>query len=482
MSSSQLFLRRYGIEPRELPICGFFQPEYLILNIAYDSTLWQAITEWLREHGGKPPPLDLSDPYDRMTAQALMVREHELAHFTAFLTNPCATTIQCLGLMRDALIFDLARILHEAGQPKLRIPLKRWRQNYELDLTTASRIEHVEAEIMGYTAVAGMLMYGISGVNLPASLRDEQTNRTFWPWIRTCEQIKKKNIAAGGITFRDVHEGLAVISETRMMAHVGVSFDQFLKLRRGLLGEYSRVPSIISQTLGGWYEVTAGIVLNVAAVFPAVAVLQGADDWPRFDASACLIRVLDAATQLGPTLDHIRADEPLDKYIKSIFEHSYPGFEPARLLHQDYRARIEAAFGIDKIKNMEEISQLLPSLRWLEKAQSEIDVEFQGSWERRFLPFPLDLDRWFPTIIWFHDILSRHTDLDTYTSTRIGFLNSQLANSLFYRSDLIEVEEWCFGGLEGQDVKVKGKSEYLSWVVEQATGYSAKDVCSGTSV
>jgi hypothetical protein len=406
VASSRSYLQRHGVEPGELPTVGHFDPQYLVLKLALDSNLWTATSEWFWEHEGKPPPLDLSDPYDRMTAQAFIVREHELAHFTTFLTNPFATTIQCYGMMRDLQILMMARILHDAGQSKLRIPLKGWRGSYDLDTATATRMGEAEASLQGYTAISGMLMYGLRGVRLPGSL---DSNAPSSAWLPICHHIQNAHVASGGFSLRDLHEGLAVIAETRAMAIFGVPWDQYMKLRGGLYGEYLAVPDAVYRALGGWYEMTAGIALTVAIALPAIAVLLGERDWQRFDATACLTRVLQVVTRLGPSHEYVASAttstvlnasntySALNAYIGSIFEHCYPGFHPADLLRKDNLAKIELAFGVDRLKNIEGISYFLPSLNWLEKTQNDVSAEL--SWERWFLPIELKTDRWFPCIL-----------------------------------------------------------------------------------
>jgi hypothetical protein len=473
VASSRPYLQRHQVQPRELPLVGVFEPRYLVLTVDFESALWQAVTDWLRAYGSKPPPLDLSDPYDRMTAQALIVREHELAHFTAFIVNPLATTLQLMGLMRDLSVFNLARTLRNAGQTQLRVPLKNWQKNYELDAATREHLSDVAAQIQGYAAISGLLMYGLRGIEIPTSLRNS-ANRAFWPWILISEEVQKENAADRGISFRDVHEGLAVIAETRTMFHLGVSFDDYLELRRGLFGEYATVPGWTAKALGGWYEVTAGIVMHAAAVFPALAVLAGADDWQRFDATTCMTRTLAAARKLGPTLEYVQANKPLSDYVAAIFADSYPNLDPRTLLHDSNRVKIEAAFGLDELRKMDGITRLLPNLSWIEKTQSEISSELE--WERQFLPFPLNTDRWWPAIIDFGDTLSRHTDIETYRNIRYNYINHRLADALFFHGDLSHAQEVCFGAIDSPTETAEGEEEVLSQMLEWSTGFSIEDV------
>jgi hypothetical protein len=63
--------------------------------------------------------------------------------------------------------------------------------------------------------------------------------------------------------------------------------------------------------------------------------------------------------------------------------------------------------------------------------------------------------------------------LTTYFDTRTNYIRHRLAGSLYYRGDLSDVEDICYGGIEGGE---EGQAAVLSHVLRGVTGFSAKDI------
>lgn len=471
MGTLRKHLRDRNVSPRILEIAGSFHPQYLVLNIDYESSIWEALREWAESTQGTARSIDLADPLENLGARALILREHELAHFFSFLLNPFASVIQCLSLIRDSCYYGAARVVKESGASSLRLPLKTWRDQYKLDKAHADGVEHFENVADTCSAVLGMLMFGLRDVRIPDIDRVPHAVKELKTWIPYCAKIQEHSRRTNWLTFREIHEGLAVVSESRAAIGAGITTADYFNIRGGISGEYAAFVSVMDALLGGWYEITAGLIANVTIAYPAVAILVGALDWPRLDATMCLQRMAEEVQRLGPSLKYMQTDTGLREYISKLFAYSYPSFNPGELLSPKSREEINHAFGIRDLQTQDYVKSMLPSITWLNDAQDRIYTQYSSGWERLFFPIPLS--EFWPPVVWFTDIIARHTDLKTYHETRLGLINHYIASAMWHSDSFSDAVKWCYGGVDGME---KGSSaetqeDVLFTIVKQHTGF-----------
>lgn len=480
MSKLKFYFQKYGVKPHEISIEGFFQPQYLIVRIDYEMAIWDALTTCLKDNGGKLGPLDLSDPWDRMGIRAIISREHEMAHYYSFLVDPFATTIQCLGFLRDLQIIRLARLLRENGIKQLALPLKEWRASYSPGTSLAKALDGFEDTYHACQAVLGMLHTNIRDVHVPRELGENPRDRKFWPWLKFCRELQVRHMGKRALSFEDIHEGFAVTSEKRCMESLGISLNDYLRVRGGLSDTYALAPSMISEILGGWYTVTAGIALSITATLPAVAVLCRGDDPGRFDAFTCFLMAMEKIEALGKASEYIKKDTPIEEYVREIICSYYPMADPARLIHKESRQTIEEAFGINEIRAMEGLYMGLPVLSRLEKAQDQISQSLEAHWGLRFMPVIWDTEaKWWPPVIWFKDMITDTTDPETYSQIRCNYIVHLIAESLWQKQDLAAISPWCPGSIDDGAVQVSGRAETAGYFLETLTGFSTTSIRKG---
>lgn len=457
-------LQKANIDPQPLILRGFLHPPDLALHIGYESKIGDAVISWVRDiQDGKQ--LDLQDSYDRFGARALLLHQHELAHFFSFIFNPLARVSQGLVARKNFYWVLIARLLYSVDMKELRLPLSRWKETYQLEQTLAQKISKLEDKAKTSKALLDMLLMGPIKDPAPIGLSSlSNSNNFWWPW-HIFYNAAYENHKKGGITFRDIQEGYAMNYEFMALAQFGVSMDEYLELRAEVTPQYWIVPNIISSILQEYREFTLGIVMAITPMIPAAALIIEWDEWQLFDATNCLVLVINAVASIGPwDVSEISNTNALigsaGEYVKKVFDKIFHSrIEPADLLLPHNQARIERAFGFDD-EEWSQLEEFSPAIKTISQMQTEMNTVYKSEWPQRFFSINAAA-RWFPPLIMFTDEFRRFSDLPTYHSVRHTFLRSHLAEGIWHQGNFDEFLRWSYGGVGENGGKIEVLSAYL---------------------
>lgn len=475
MARLRTHLEARGVAPQRLAIRGEFLPQYLTVSIDYPRALWYALDDWVLSGDLAPDRLDTEDPLDRLGLTALIVREHEMAHFFSFAANPFATSIQFLSAAADSCVMGVIKTLRDEGAEALRLPLSRWSRHYRLGPDAAQRISGFEARFMTIKAVLGLLMF--RPVDLTGTADSPWPEGAWHPgrWPGLCREIWRHAPAERVVTALDLHEGYAVTSEARGLGmHARMDFPSYYQLRRGLYGVYENLPNIVWQHFGGWDDLAAAILISCTLNFPAAALLRGETDWWCYDVSRCFGQALQTMKRLGRIDGTSGQAADVDGYIRAVFGATFPGFDPSTLLDTASRARIEQSFGMQE-GFQAAVEALLPGAAHLAGLQDTARAGTERLWWRRFISYPLD-NVW-PLVIGFTDTYDRFCELDVYHQARTMVLNHLILQSLWDSEDLDDCLRWSFGGVTADGAAVAvGRKAALDHMVRNLTTYGLSEI------